>query len=100
MIQAVERFLTPTTTPRQLGKDFAFCGFGAMPLGTPDIIADVIEEWINIADIDGFIVSCQFVYFPAELGVFQGVNSLNPRALARSSWERKMAISCLDLETS
>ncbi|RDW74813.1 bacterial luciferase-like protein [Coleophoma cylindrospora] len=57
MIEAVKRFITPTMTPRQLGKEFAFCGFGAMPVGTPDMIADEIEEWINVADIDGFIVS-------------------------------------------
>lgn len=59
MIEAVQRFLTPDMTPRQLGKEFAFCGFGTMPVGTPDMIADVIEEWINVADIDGFIVSCK-----------------------------------------
>jgi alkanesulfonate monooxygenase SsuD/methylene tetrahydromethanopterin reductase-like flavin-dependent oxidoreductase (luciferase family) len=63
MIQAVQRFLTPTTTPRQLGKDFALCGFGTMPVGTPDMIANIIEEWINGADIDGFIVSCKFILF-------------------------------------
>ena len=64
MIQAVKRFLTPTTTPRQLGKDFAFCGFGTMPVGTPDMIADVIKGWINVADVDGFIVSCKSIYPP------------------------------------
>ena len=63
MIQAVQRFLTPTTTPRQLGKDFALCGIGTMPVGTPGMIADVIEEWINVADTDGFIVSCKFILF-------------------------------------
>jgi alkanesulfonate monooxygenase SsuD/methylene tetrahydromethanopterin reductase-like flavin-dependent oxidoreductase (luciferase family) len=68
MIQAVQRFLTPMTTPRQLGKDFAFCKFGTMPVGTPDMTADVIEEWINVANIDGFIVSCEFVYLSFKFG--------------------------------
>jgi hypothetical protein len=67
MIQAVQHFLTPTTTPRQLGKDFAFCGFGTMPVGTPDMIVDVIEEWINVADIDGFIVSCKLCLLSMEV---------------------------------
>jgi alkanesulfonate monooxygenase SsuD/methylene tetrahydromethanopterin reductase-like flavin-dependent oxidoreductase (luciferase family) len=39
MVEAVKRFITPGMTPRQLGKEFAFCGFGAMPVGTPDMIA-------------------------------------------------------------
>jgi hypothetical protein len=30
------------------------------------MIADVVEEWINVADIDGFIVSCKFVYSPLK----------------------------------
>jgi alkanesulfonate monooxygenase SsuD/methylene tetrahydromethanopterin reductase-like flavin-dependent oxidoreductase (luciferase family) len=61
MIEAVKRVLTPNMTPRQLGKEFAFCGFGDMPVGTPDMIADRIEEWINIADIDGFIMCCKSI---------------------------------------
>ncbi|PMD38769.1 bacterial luciferase-like protein [Hyaloscypha variabilis F] len=46
-------------TPRQLGERMAFCGGGNMPIGTPDMIADVMEEWINVGDIDGFnVASC------------------------------------------
>jgi alkanesulfonate monooxygenase SsuD/methylene tetrahydromethanopterin reductase-like flavin-dependent oxidoreductase (luciferase family) len=30
-----------------------------MPIGTPDMIADVMEEWINVGDIDGFNVACE-----------------------------------------
>jgi len=72
MIQAVQRFLTPSTTQRQLRKDFAFCGFGTMPVGTPDTITDVIEECINVADINGFIVSCKSIY---PFVLFTGVRS-------------------------
>jgi alkanesulfonate monooxygenase SsuD/methylene tetrahydromethanopterin reductase-like flavin-dependent oxidoreductase (luciferase family) len=39
MIEAVKRVVTPTMTPRQLGAEFAFCGFGDMPVGTPDMVA-------------------------------------------------------------
>jgi alkanesulfonate monooxygenase SsuD/methylene tetrahydromethanopterin reductase-like flavin-dependent oxidoreductase (luciferase family) len=46
-------------TPRQLGAEFAFCGFGDMPTGTPDMIADRIEEWANVGDIDGFNLACK-----------------------------------------
>jgi alkanesulfonate monooxygenase SsuD/methylene tetrahydromethanopterin reductase-like flavin-dependent oxidoreductase (luciferase family) len=47
-------------TPRQIGAQMAFCGFGPMPCGTPDMVADVFEEWINDGDIDGFNVACRF----------------------------------------
>jgi alkanesulfonate monooxygenase SsuD/methylene tetrahydromethanopterin reductase-like flavin-dependent oxidoreductase (luciferase family) len=46
-------------TPRQLGTEFAFCGFGDMPTGTPEMIADRIEEWANVGDIDGFNLACK-----------------------------------------
>jgi len=46
-------------TPRQLGERMAFCGGGNMPIGTPHMIADVMEEWINVGDIDGFNVACK-----------------------------------------
>jgi alkanesulfonate monooxygenase SsuD/methylene tetrahydromethanopterin reductase-like flavin-dependent oxidoreductase (luciferase family) len=46
-------------TPRQLGAEFAFCGFGDMPTGTPEMIADRIEEWANVGDIDGFNLACK-----------------------------------------
>jgi alkanesulfonate monooxygenase SsuD/methylene tetrahydromethanopterin reductase-like flavin-dependent oxidoreductase (luciferase family) len=65
MIDAVKRIITPgVTTPRQLGANFAFAGFGCMPVGTADMVADVIEEWIEVADIDGFIMPCAYP-FPA-----------------------------------
>jgi len=59
MIEAVQRVMTPGMTPRQLGAEFAFCGFACMPVGTPDMVADQIEEWITVADIDGFNVACK-----------------------------------------
>ncbi len=47
-------------TPRELGKRTAFCGVIPMPVGTPEMAADLIEEWINVGDIDGFNVSCKW----------------------------------------
>ncbi|RDW61482.1 dimethyl-sulfide monooxygenase-1 [Coleophoma crateriformis] len=46
-----------SVTPRRLGEEFAFCGFANMPVGTPEMVADVMEEWANVADIDGFNVA-------------------------------------------
>lgn len=46
-------------TPRELGERMAFGG--PMPVGTPDMIADYIEDWINIGDIDGFNVACKCI---------------------------------------
>lgn len=47
-------------TPRRLGETMAFCGFAAMPVGTPEMVADVMEDWVNNADIDGFNVTCEY----------------------------------------
>jgi FMN-dependent oxidoreductase (nitrilotriacetate monooxygenase family) len=59
MIQTVKRFAGKTVTPRMIGEQMAFCGFGPMPVGTPEHVADVIEDWVNNADIDGFNVACK-----------------------------------------
>ena len=66
MVEAVQRIMTPGMTPRQLGAEFAFCGFACMPVGTPDMVADVIEEWITVADIDGFNIACK----PEKISLF------------------------------
>jgi len=29
-------------------------GMGATPVGTPQYVADVMEKWVNEADVDGF----------------------------------------------
>jgi FMN-dependent oxidoreductase (nitrilotriacetate monooxygenase family) len=47
-------------TPKMLGQQMAFCGFGPMPVGTPEMVADVMEDWVNNADIDGFNIACKF----------------------------------------
>ena len=59
LINTVKRYEHEGITPRMLGEKMAFCGFGPMPVGTPEMVADVMEDWVNNADIDGFNVACK-----------------------------------------
>ncbi|KAF4626674.1 hypothetical protein G7Y89_g11481 [Cudoniella acicularis] len=54
MINMLKRCEGEGITPRQLGEKMAFCGFGPMPVGTPEMVADVMEDWANNGDVDGF----------------------------------------------
>jgi hypothetical protein len=66
-------------TPRMLGHAFAFCGFGQPYVGTPEMIADVFESFVNEANIDGFNVACEFSYtfpFPLTLAPFSSIHRL------------------------
>jgi alkanesulfonate monooxygenase SsuD/methylene tetrahydromethanopterin reductase-like flavin-dependent oxidoreductase (luciferase family) len=60
IINTIKRHADQVVTPRMLGKRMAFCGFGPMPVGTPEMVADVMEDWVNNADIDGFNAACRF----------------------------------------
>jgi alkanesulfonate monooxygenase SsuD/methylene tetrahydromethanopterin reductase-like flavin-dependent oxidoreductase (luciferase family) len=62
MINVLTRDPTIVWTPRKIGKQMAFCGFGPMPVGTPEFIADFIEEWAVAGDVDGFNVACKFTH--------------------------------------
>ncbi|KAI8189029.1 Dimethyl-sulfide monooxygenase [Colletotrichum sp. SAR 10_75] len=44
----------PKLTPRNLGTVTAIGGNGAMPVGTAAQVADIFQEWVDIADVDGF----------------------------------------------
>ncbi|KAH8892474.1 DszA family xenobiotic compound monooxygenase [Thozetella sp. PMI_491] len=44
----------PKLTPRNLGTLVAIGGSGAMPVGTASQVADIFEQWVDIADVDGF----------------------------------------------
>jgi len=60
MVKAVEKALQqPNMTPRQLGITFAMCGFRSVTVGTPEMVADVIEDWINIGDADAMNFLCK-----------------------------------------
>jgi len=39
-----------------------------MPVGTPEHIADVFEDWVNNGDIDGFNIACLSPAFP-DVGI-------------------------------
>jgi alkanesulfonate monooxygenase SsuD/methylene tetrahydromethanopterin reductase-like flavin-dependent oxidoreductase (luciferase family) len=53
IINTLKRYRDQVVTPRILGEKMAFCGFGPMPVGTPEMVADVMEDWVNNGDIDG-----------------------------------------------
>lgn len=44
-------------TPRKLGEIMALGGFHPAPVGTPAMVADVFEQWIDEADVDGFNIA-------------------------------------------
>ncbi|KAH6677711.1 luciferase-like domain-containing protein [Halenospora varia] len=44
-------------TPRRLGETMALGGFHPAPVGTPEMVADVFEQWIDEADVDGFNIA-------------------------------------------
>jgi alkanesulfonate monooxygenase SsuD/methylene tetrahydromethanopterin reductase-like flavin-dependent oxidoreductase (luciferase family) len=51
-------------TPRKVGLKMALGGFHPCPVGTPEMIADVMEEWSEVADVDGFLIA--YVTNPAS----------------------------------
>jgi alkanesulfonate monooxygenase SsuD/methylene tetrahydromethanopterin reductase-like flavin-dependent oxidoreductase (luciferase family) len=94
MVQSVQKAKNTTMTPRQLGAEFALCGFGSKPVGTPEMVADIIEEWINVGDIDAINFLCKSPVFLFHLGwplstviMFVFINKylscLKPRILRR-----------------
>lgn len=44
-------------TPRKLGEKMALGGLHPAPVGTPEMVADVFEQWIDECDVDGFNIS-------------------------------------------
>ena len=46
----------PAWTPRNIGKAVSIGANGPVPVGSAAKVADVLEEWIDIADLDGFNV--------------------------------------------
>ncbi|KAK6075555.1 xenobiotic compound family [Seiridium cupressi] len=50
-------------TPRKVGLKMAL-GFHPCPVGTSKLIADVMEEWSEVADVDGFLIA--YVTNPAS----------------------------------
>jgi alkanesulfonate monooxygenase SsuD/methylene tetrahydromethanopterin reductase-like flavin-dependent oxidoreductase (luciferase family) len=44
----------PAWTPRNIGKWIALGANGPLSVGTPEKIADLLERWVDVADVDGF----------------------------------------------
>lgn len=61
MINIFKRDPTKVWTPRSMGQQMAFMGFAQCAVGTPEMIADVIEEWAEEGSIDGFNVACMLL---------------------------------------
>ncbi|KAH7392483.1 DszA family xenobiotic compound monooxygenase [Pyrenochaeta sp. MPI-SDFR-AT-0127] len=68
----------PPLTVRNLGKLVAIGGNGAMPKGSPSQVADIFEQWVDIADVDGFNIA--YVVSP---GSFEDVSELLAPELRR-----------------
>ncbi|KAJ4377342.1 hypothetical protein N0V83_000167 [Neocucurbitaria cava] len=76
-------------TPRKIGKAVSLGGNGSVPVGSAATVADAFEEWIEIADLDGFNVG--YVTSP---GSFEDlVDLLVPELRRRGSAEVKYKIT-------
>lgn len=53
-LAASEEELAQPWTPRRLGMKMALGGLHPCPVGTAEEVADVFEQWIEEADVDGF----------------------------------------------
>ncbi|KAL2839125.1 luciferase-like domain-containing protein [Aspergillus pseudoustus] len=61
----------PKWTPRNIGKAVSIGGNGPVAVGTPEKVADIMQEWIRVADLDGFNIG--YVWTP---GTFEDVVEL------------------------
>ncbi|OJJ61558.1 hypothetical protein ASPSYDRAFT_199404 [Aspergillus sydowii CBS 593.65] len=61
----------PKWTPRNIGKLISIGGNGPLAVGTAERVADIMEEWIRVADLDGFNIG--YVWTP---GTFEDVVEL------------------------
>lgn len=46
----------PKWTPRNIGEQISIGGNGPVPVGTAEEVADELERWVELADLDGFNV--------------------------------------------
>ncbi|KAJ6072780.1 hypothetical protein N7467_010865 [Penicillium canescens] len=61
----------PQWTPRNIGKRISIGGAGPVPVGSASTVADFLEEWVRVADLDGFNIG--YVQTP---GTFEDVVEL------------------------
>ncbi|RDW76114.1 DszA family xenobiotic compound monooxygenase-2 [Coleophoma crateriformis] len=89
-IQSVFRALEASNTtgapwtPRTLGQQMALGGLHPCPVGSAEEVADVFQEWVNIADCDGFNIA-----YVSNPGSFEDVvEILRPELVKRGlMWE-------------
>ena len=70
-------------TPRKLGIAMASGGLSAMPVGTPEQVADVFEKWFVEGNCDGFNMSCAPLAFSSLLQI----GLMIARYVDPGSWE-------------
>ena len=44
----------PAWTPRNIGKAVSIGGNGPVPVGSAEKVAEILEHWLEVADLDGF----------------------------------------------
>lgn len=77
----------PEWTPRNIGKAVSIGGNGPVPVGSAVKVADILEEWIDIADLDGFNIG--YVISP---GSFEDlVDLLVPELRRRGRYPKNVA---------
>lgn len=69
-------------TPRKVGIAMASGGLSPMPVGTPQQVADVFEEWLVEGDCDGFNMSCEWTEMSLGISLMLHEDLSNPE-----SWE-------------
>ncbi len=74
-------------TIRQLVRKFAAQRTGGLMVGTPERLADILEEWFTTRAADGFVVGA--AYFPGQFAAFaeQVVPILQKRGIFRQDYE-------------
>ena len=53
LINPIKRYTEEIVTPRMLGDKMAFCGFGPMSVGTPEMVAHVMKDLVSNGEVDG-----------------------------------------------
>lgn len=51
-------------TPTDIGEMMGLGGVGPRPIGTPEMVADELMQWVEAGDIDGFNLLCECCSFP------------------------------------
>ncbi len=52
---------------RKIGEIMAYGSHSPMPVGTPEMVADVFQNWFEEAGVDGFNVCCSSSPLPRGL---------------------------------